>query len=123
MGEPLTDELLRKLVELYTEDKKKNNISQLSKRYKIPYPTLRRKIAQYLLQNDLEDLVREEYLPVEGFDYLSVGDTFQFEAILTIWYVKTQKKLDGDLVWVIIPTKQKGKRHWVGRKLVGENDD
>jgi len=118
MRKKLTDALLKQIVDEYISDKRKNNISFLAKKYEIPYPTLRRHINRYIKENDLEDLVREDQLPYVGFEFLSVGDTFQHSEELTTWIVTELKKVDGDLIFVIVPSKLKSKRHWIGTRLV-----
>lgn len=118
MRTKFTDDELKQIVNEYISDRRKNNISVLSKKYNIPYPTLRRHIHRFIKENDLEDLVREDQLPYKGFEFLSVGDTFQHSEELTVWIVVEKKKVDGDLIFVIVPSKIRGRRHWIGTRLV-----
>ena len=121
MRQKLSDTDLKKIVDEYISDRRKNNISVLAKKYNIPYPTLRRHIHRFIKENGLEDLVREDQLPYKGFEFLSVGDTFQHAEELTIWIVVEKKKVDGDLIFVIVPSKIRSKRHWIGTRLVTNN--
>ena len=121
MRQKLSDTDLKKIVDEYISDRRKNNISVLAKKYNIPYPTLRRHIHRFIKENGLEDLVREDQLPYKGFESLSVGDTLQHAEELTIWIVVEKKKVDGDLIFVIVPSKIRSKRHWIGTRLVTNN--
>lgn len=119
----LTPELLKEIAKKYISDKRKNNISVLAEEYGIPYPTLRRHLNRFILENDLEDLIREDQLPYEGFEYLSIGDTFQHAENLTIWEISMKKRVDGDVIFVIRPTKKKARRHWIGIELIITEDE
>jgi len=117
----LTDDELKQIVDEYLTNKRQNNISVLAKKYNIPYPTLRRHIHKYIKDNGLEDLIREDQLPYKGFEFLEIGDTFQHSEELTIWIITEKKKVDGDIIFVMVPSRIKSKRHWVGRRLVKDD--
>ena len=123
MSVQLTQDLLEKIVEEYIEDRRKNNISVLSKKYRIPYPTLRRHLREYLEKNNLEDKIREDQLPYVGFEYLRLGDTIQYSEELTVWKVLEKRRVDGDLVFVVVPTEKRAVRHWIGNRLVTGDSD
>lgn len=122
----ISSKLLEEAAQKYIEDKKVNNIARLSESYDIPYSTLRRYLLTYIENNNLSSSLVEEHLPYEGFEFLSIGDTYQFAAHLTLWFIKECKKVDGDRVFIVVPTDEFSKKHWicndlyVGGKYVGK---
>lgn len=116
----ISDSVLNETVVKYLKNKKKFNIAQLSKAYSIPYSTLRRYLLNYIQENGLADSLIEEHLPYDGFEYLRVGETFQFAEHLTLWYIKDIKNIDGDKVYTLVPTKERSRRHWVCDVLTEE---
>lgn len=109
----ISEELLQEAAQKYIVDKKDNNIARLSKRYGIPYSTLRRYLLTFIDENNLSDSLVEDYLPFEGFEYLKIGDTYQYATHLTLWLVKDVKKIDGDKVYILVPTVTFSDRHWI----------
>lgn len=119
----ISDELLEEAAKQYIANKKNNNIARLSSKYEIPYSTLRRYLLTYIDENDLSNNLIEEYLPYEGFEYLQIGDTYQFASHLTLWLVKDFKKIDGDKVFIIVPANAKAERHWLCDILEGDYNE
>lgn len=109
----ISSELLEEAAEKYISDRKNNNIAKLSDSYDIPYSTLRRYLLTYIEENSLSDNLVEEHLPYEGFEYLDIGDTYQFAEHLTLWYVKSCKKIDGDVIIILVPVQKRSRRHWI----------
>lgn len=111
--------ILEDAVEKYIEDRKLNNIARLSDFYDVPYSTLRRYLLSYIEDNNLSSILVEEHLPLEGFEYLQLGDTFQFAEHLTLWEVKEYRRVDGEQILVLVPTKVFSERHWLCDEMVG----
>lgn len=109
----ISSQLLEEAAQKYIEDKKANNIARLSDCYGIPYSTLRRYLLNYIENNNLSSSLIEEHLPYEGFEYLLIGDTYQFAEHLTLWLIKDCKKIDGDKVFIIVPAVSLAMRHWI----------
>lgn len=109
----IPSDVLRDIALRYIENKKSNNLAALSKEINIPYSTLRRYLLNYLKDNALETVLLEEYLPYEGFEYMSVGDTYQWEGVSTVWHISTIKRMDGEKVFVSVQTHTKSSRHWL----------
>lgn len=92
---------------------RKMNVSQLSVAYKVPYSTLRRFIKDELKKKNLEDNFRVEYLNTEDFKYLKIGYTFQYDESFTMWEVIDTTIKESDKVFVLLPTKVRGIKHFV----------
>jgi len=110
--------MLEEIANKYLANKKEFNLAKLSESYDIPYSTLRRYLLSYLKESDLESV--EDFLPYEGFEYLSIGDTYQWDYHLTVWLIVEIRNMDGDKVFVLIPSDNQNKRHWVCDELQGE---
>lgn len=113
----LPKHLIEEIANKYIEDKKIYNLAKLSNEYKIPYSTLRRYLLNYLKSSDLDLILVEESLPYEGFEYLAVGDTYQWDEHLTIWQIVETRRVDGEKIFILIPTDKKANKHWVCDQL------
>lgn len=118
----ISTSLLEEAAEKYIKNRKQYNIAKLSDQYDIPYSTLRRYLLNYIDRNSLTSNLVEDFLPYEGFEYLELGDTYQFAEHLTIWLIKGHRKLDGDRVFLLIPTNKKSERHWICDDLQSEEE-
>lgn len=111
--------VLKEIAERYISNRKSDNLARLGKEYDIPYSTLRRYLLKFIKIENLEESITEDFLPYEGFEYLKIGDTYQFSDHLTIWLIKSLKKIDGEKVFIIIPVHKKTYgRHWICNDLV-----
>lgn len=115
-------DVLKEIAERYISNRKSDNLARLGKEYDIPYSTLRRYLLKFIKIENLEESITEDYLPFEGFEYLKLGDTYQFGDHLTTWLIKSLKKVDGEKVFIIVPVHYRNaKRHWICDELVIEN--
>lgn len=89
------------------------NMSEISEKYNVHYSNLRRFIKHEIKERGLEDSQNVQYLNVEDFRWLDIGDTFAFADWLTTWRVNKITEQDGDEVFELVPSPTKGKRHWV----------
>ena len=93
------------------------NLSRLAKKYGIPYSSFRRYIKAQLKERDLEAECMVDYINVEDFEFLSIGETFQYADWLTKWKVVCITRRESEKVFQLVPTKVKSERHWVGDVL------
>ncbi len=93
------------------------NISEIAVKYGVHYSNLRRFIKNEIKERGLEESFNVQYLDVEDFRWLDIGDTFAFAEWLTVWRVTKITEREGDMVFELVPSQTKGKRHWV----CGEN--
>lgn len=94
------------------------NMSQLSRKYEIPYSTLRRFLKEEIKERKLEDKFLVQYFNVEDFPFLKIGDTYQFDAAFKTWRVKRITKKESDKVFELVPTNNKAARHFICDKQV-----
>jgi len=97
-----------------------DNISKLSRKYKIPYSTLRRYILERVEEEGISDMFLVQYFNIEDFPYLSVGSTFQFGDGMKIWKVIGTAVKESDPVFVLTATKEKSKAHFVSGEAYGQ---
>jgi hypothetical protein len=90
-----------------------DNISKLSRKYGIPYSTLRRYILERVDEEGISDMFLVQYFNIDDFPYLSLGSTFQFGEGMKIWKVIGTAVKESDPVFVLTATKDKGKFHYV----------
>lgn len=115
-------DILKEIAERYISNRKTDNLARLGKEYDIPYSTLRRYLLKFIKVENLEESITEDFLPFDGFEYLKIGDTYQFGDHLTIWLIKSLKKIDGEKVFIIVPVHIKNTtRHWICDELVIED--
>lgn len=90
-----------------------DNISKLSRKYKIPYSTLRRYILDRVEEEGISDMFLVQYFNIEDFPYLTIGSTFQFGEGMKIWKVIGTAVKESDPVYVLTATKEKSKHHYI----------
>lgn len=90
------------------------NMSEIAKKFGVHYSNLRRFIKYKIKERGLEESFNVEYLNVEDFRYLDIGDTFAFAEWLTVWRVTKIVEKENDQVFELVPSQTKNdKRHWV----------
>ena len=90
------------------------NMSEIAKKFNVHYSNLRRFIKHKIKERGLEETFNVEYVNVEDFRYLDIGDTFAFADWLTIWRVNKIVEKENDLVFELVPSPYPNeKRHWV----------
>lgn len=109
----IPENLLSEITNKYLNDRKSYNLAKLSEQYNIPYSTLRRYLLAHLKAEDLENALIEDTLPYEGFEFLKIGDTYQWDRGLTIWKVEGIKRMDGEKIFVIVPCDYRAKNHYI----------
>ena len=88
-------------------------IAKISRKYSLPYSTLRRFLLEELESRAMAGVLRVEYINVEDFPFLKEGYTFQYDERFTVWNVVGTTVKESDEVFVLIPTEVKGVRHYV----------
>ena len=58
-------------------------------------------------------MFRYEYLNLEDFPWLDIGDTFRFDEAFTMWRVVKITEKESQKVWELTPTKTKGVHDWI----------
>lgn len=90
------------------------NMSEIAKKFNVHYSNLRRFIKYKIKERGLEETFNVEYVNVEDFRYLDIGDTFAFAEWLTVWRVNKVVEKENDLVFELVPSPSANeKRHWV----------
>lgn len=90
------------------------NMSEIAKKFNVHYSNLRRFIKFKIKEMGLEESFNVEYINVEDFRYLDIGDTFAFAEWLTVWRVHKITEKENDLVFELVPAPHPNdKRHWV----------
>jgi hypothetical protein len=90
------------------------NISEISEKYKVHYSNLRRFINEVIQERKLDHMFNVQYLNVEDFPWLEIGDTFQFGEELTVFRVNKFTEKENQQVLEMVPVKNKNKiRHWI----------
>ena len=93
-------------------------IAEIALKYNSHYSNMRRFIKQLLVENNLETQLNVQYINVEDFKWLEIGDTFQYADWLTVWRVTKITDKENQSVFELCPsTTKNANRHW----LVGEN--
>jgi hypothetical protein len=99
------------------------NMSEISEKYDVHYSNLRRFIKHELKERNLEQSFNVQYFNVEDFQWLDIGDTFQFAEWLTVWRVNKIIEKENELVFEISPsTTKNARRHWVNDELQEQLD-
>lgn len=93
-------------------------IAKISRKYQLPYSTLRRFLLEELETHAMSGALRVEYLNVDDFPFLREGYTFQYDERFTIWNVVGITSKESDKVFVLIPTPNRGQRHYICDKEV-----
>jgi hypothetical protein len=94
------------------------NMSQIAEKYNMHYSNVRRFIKHKIKEMGLEESLSVEYVNVEDFRYLDIGDTFCFAEWLTIWRVNKIVEKENELLYELVPaTNPNPRRHWI----CGEN--
>lgn len=91
---------------------KQTNISELARKYG-PYSTVRRFIMDEKKKRDEEDIDEEEYFNVADFPFLEIGYTYQWSDTTKVWLVRNKAVKESEEVFVLIPSKKKGTRHFI----------
>lgn len=91
---------------------KQTNISLLARKYG-PYSTVRRFILEEKKKRDEEDIDEEEYFNTSDFSFLHLGDTYQWSDTTKIWLVKSISTKESEEVFVLVPSKKKGNKHFI----------
>lgn len=89
------------------------NMSEIASKYAVHYSNLRRFIKYEIKERGLEENFNVQYLNVEDFRWLDIGDTFSFAEWLTTWRVNKLVEKENELVFELVPSYNEGKRHWV----------
>lgn len=90
------------------------NMSEIAKKYNMHYSNLRRFVKYKIKEMGLEETFNVEYINVEDFKYMDIGDTFAFAEWLTVWRVNKIVDKENELVFELIPsTTVNNKRHWI----------
>lgn len=89
------------------------NMSEIASKYSVHYSNLRRFIKHEIKERGLEENFNVQYLNVEDFRWLDIGDTFAFADWLTTWRVNKLVEKENELVFELVPSASEGKRHWV----------
>lgn len=89
------------------------NMSEIAMKYAVHYSNLRRFIKHEIKERGLEENFNVQYLNVEDFRWLDIGDTFSFAEWLTTWRVNKLVEKENELVFELVPSSSEGKRHWV----------
>lgn len=97
-----------------------DNISKLSRKYRIPYSTLRRYILERVDDEGIADMFLVQYFNVEDFPYLKVGYTFQFGEGMKIWKVMGTCIKESDEVLVLSATKERASVHYICEERYGQ---
>ena len=99
------------------------NMSEIADKYDVHYSNLRRFIKYELRERNLEQSFNVQYFNVEDFQWLDIGDTFQFAEWLTVWRVNKIIEKENELVFEISPSNTKNsRRHWVNDELQEHRD-
>ena len=88
------------------------NISELARKYG-PYSTVRRFIMDEKKKRKAEDFDEEDHVNVADFPFLRVGYTYQWADGLKIWLVRGRAIKESEEVFVLVPTKKKGLKHFI----------
>lgn len=106
---------LRPFSEEIMEDylNKELNMSEISAKYNVHYSNLRRFIKSEIKERGLEESFNVQYINVEDFRWLDIGDTFSFAEWLTVWRVNKVVEKENEMVFELVPSSGEGKRHWV----------
>jgi len=91
---------------------KQTNISELARKYG-PYSTVRRFILDEKKRRKQEDIDEEDYINVADFTFLKVGYTYQWSDTTKLWMVKGRAIKESEEVFVLVPTKVKGPKHFI----------
>jgi hypothetical protein len=89
------------------------NMSEIAKEHGVHYSNLRRFIKFKIKELGLEENFNVQYLNVEDFRWLDIGDTFAFAEWLTTWRINKLVEKENELVFELVPASRPGKRHWV----------
>lgn len=90
------------------------NMSEIAKKYNMHYSNLRRFVKHKIKEMGLEETFNVEYVNVDDFKYMDIGDTFAFAEWLTIWRVNKIVDKENELVFELIPAPApNSKRHWI----------
>jgi hypothetical protein len=92
------------------------NISLISRKFDSPYSTLRRFLNEEKKIRQQEDIDDEDFFNVQDFDYLGVGDTYQWSDTTKVWRVSGKTIKESEEVFVLVPCKVKAHTHWVCRE-------
>jgi len=118
-----------KLLRPYAEDIMQDylygdlNMSEIALKYEVHYSNLRRFIKFEIKERGLEESFNVQYINVEDFHWLDIGDTFQFADWLTIWRITKVTEKENDKVFELIPTPSRNTlRHWINDSLVTSHE-
>lgn len=98
---------------------KQTNISELARKYG-PYSTVRRFIMDEKKKRDEEDIDEEDYFNVADFPFLDIGYTYQWSETTKIWLVKGKAIKESEEVFVLIPSRKRGIKHFICTEEVYE---
>ena len=105
---PFEDEIMKDYLE------NEMNMSEIAKKYNMHYSNLRRFIKYKIKDMGLEESFNVEYVNVEDFRYLDIGDTFCFAEWLTVWRINKIVEKENELLFELVPTNTSNpKRHWI----------
>lgn len=105
---PFEDEIMKDYLE------NEMNMSEIAKKYNMHYSNLRRFIKYKIKDMGLEESFNVEYVNVEDFRYLDIGDTFCFAEWLTVWRINKIVEKENELLFELVPTNTANpKRHWI----------
>jgi hypothetical protein len=100
-----------KIMEDYLENDM--NMSEIAKVHGVHYSNLRRFIKAKIKELGLEENFNVQYINVEDFRWLDIGDTFSFGEWLTTWRVNKVVEKENELVFELVPTSKTSRRNWV----------
>ena len=63
-----------------------------------------------------EDIDDEDFFNVEDFDYLKIGDTYQWSDTTKVWRVSGRTIKESEEVFILVPCKVKAVVHWICRE-------
>lgn len=90
------------------------NMSEISVKYNVHYSNLRRFIKSEIKSRGLEENFNIQYLNIEDFYWLDIGDTFQFGDWLTNWVVTKVTERENEKVFELSASTWKNpRRHWI----------
>lgn len=92
---------------------KEKNVSKISRKYAGPYSTIRRFIDDQKKIRNQEDIDDEDHLNVADFPFLSVGYTYQWSDTLKMWKVVGTAIKESEEVFLLVPTKSRGEKHFI----------
>ncbi|MEM0333115.1 MAG: hypothetical protein QXX30_01470 [Candidatus Aenigmatarchaeota archaeon] len=113
-------ENIEEIIQEYLETGAK--IFALSKKYDIPYSTLRRLILNYFHENQLINTNEKYEFPYEGFECLDINCSFSWFPGGDIFVIKSLEKVnDGmgntDYVWIAYRASKKSDCHFYPEDL------